>query len=382
MLRIFLFSVFFGSTFVLSAQDTLYARKVIRKLTSKEAFGRGYTKGGLDHAARFICSELTAANTNPLFPTGYYQYFDFSVNTFPSKMKVKVNGKLLKPGMDYIVNPENGSFKGKYQLNRKDSLTYVSENAPCPLIIHLKKKLTFSVATQSAAICMIDVLRGNVSEPITSAEVHIKSKLLKNFSSRNIGAFINGTRSNDSMVVFAAHYDHLGGMGNRTYFPGANDNASGVSVLLNLVKYYEKNPPGIKTVFLFFAGEEAGLLGSKFFVENKSLDFEKIKFLINLDLLGTGEEGIMVVNGAIHSKEYDLLNKINEKKKLVKEIKKRGKARNSDHYWFSEIGVPAFFIYTLGGPSAYHDVHDVADKLPLSDYVDVFKLITEFVGHL
>ena len=51
---------------------------------------------------------------------------------------------------------------------------------------------------------------------------------------------------------------------------------------------------------------------------------------------------------------------------------------NSDHYWFSENGVPCFFIYTLGGPSAYHDVNDVEKNLPLTDYVDVFKLITEF----
>ena len=99
-------------------------------------------------------------------------------------------------------------------------------------------------------------------------------------------------------------------------------------------------------------------------------------------MLGTGEDGIMVVNGAIHQKEFDLLNKINEEKNLVKEIRKRGKASNSDHYYFSEAGVPCFFIYTMGGIKAYHDVYDIEKTLPLTDYGDVFKLITEFVERI
>ena len=104
--------------------------------------------------------------------------------------------------------------------------------------------------------------------------------------------------------------------------------------------------------------------------------------MINLDLLGTGDDGIMVVNGAIHEREFELLNRINAEQGLVKEIRKRGKARNSDHYWFTEAGVPAFFIYTLGGNTYYHDVRDKAETLPLTDYVDVVKLITGFVSRL
>jgi Zn-dependent M28 family amino/carboxypeptidase len=113
------------------------------------------------------------------------------------------------------------------------------------------------------------------------------------------------------------------------------------------------------------------------------VDLKKIKFLINLDLLGTGDDGIMVVNGAIHEKEFEVLNTINAEKKLVKDIRKRGKAKNSDHYWFTEAGVPAFFIYTLGGKTTYyHDVMDKAETLPLTDYMDVMTLIELFVEKL
>ncbi len=171
-------------------------------------------------------------------------------------------------------------------------------------------------------------------------------------------------------------------MGNATYFPGANDNASGVSVVLNLIRYYREHPPKYKMVFLFFAGEEAGLLGSKFLVNSKVLSLPKIKFLINLDLLGTGDEGIMVVNGSLYQEAFGTLNKINQELKLVPEIKKRGKAANSDHYWFTEAGVPCFFIYTMGGIKAYHDVFDKEETLPLTRYKEVFLLLTLFSDQL
>jgi len=64
------------------------------------------------------------------------------------------------------------------------------------------------------------------------------------------------------------------------------------------------------------------------------------------------------------------------------EIKKRGKAANSDHYWFSEKGIPSFFIYLRGGIKAYHDVYDVSKTLPLTKFTDSFRLIHDFVDEL
>lgn len=363
-------------------QDTVYARNVIKFLTSKKCFGRGYVNNGLDVAAKYISQELKANKAQPFFSTGYFQWFDFDVNTFPDKVIVKLNNKLLKPGTDYILSPESGSVKGKYSLQKKDSVTYTAKDSPLPLILKIKKKLTYSVATNSVAACTVELLNEKAGGNLNNIEVNVESKVLTKYINKNICAFIPGKLNNDTVIVFSAHYDHLGGMGKATFFPGANDNASGVSVLLNLVKYYQKNPPKYKTIFIFFAGEEAGLLGSHYFVESKVLDLTKIKFLINLDLLGTGDDGIMVVNGYTFEKQFSLLESINKENNLVKEIKKRGKASNSDHYWFSEAGVPCFFIYTLGGIKAYHDVYDIAKTLPLTDYVDVFKLLTAFTAKL
>lgn len=364
------------------AQDSLYARLVIKKLTSKECYGRGYLNNGLDVAAKYISSELTRLKAQPLFGTGYYQWFDFDVNTFPNNVVVKLNGKLLKPGIDFILNPQSASVKGKFNLKQTDSTTYRGESAPIPVLLSLKRKLTFSIATNSVAGCEIELLNKNQYKEFRSLELNIESKVLTKYINKNICAYIPGTTNNDTAIYFTAHYDHLGGLGKKTYFPGANDNASGVSMLLNFIKYYKEHPPKYKTVFVFFAGEEAGLLGSKHFVEKSGIDLKTIKFLINLDLLGTGDDGIMVTNGAVLTAPFNLLSNINFEKNYVKEVKKRGKAQNSDHYWFTERGVPAFFIYTLGGIKAYHDVDDVEKTLPLTDYGDVFRLLRDFVKQL
>jgi len=366
-------------SFGIQSQDSLYARLVIKKLTSKEFYGRGYLNNGLDEAAKFISSELKRFKAEPLFATGYFQWFDFDVNTFPNKMNVKLNGKLLKPGIDFIPSPESSSIKGKYTLVKKDSVTYLAENSPIPLAVSLKRKLTFSVATNSASYCAIEILNTNQFKEIKTIDLNIESKVLTKYINKNICAFIKGIQNNDTVIMFTAHYDHLGGIGKKTFFPGANDNASGVSMVLNLVKYYSENPPKYKMVFVFFAGEEAGIIGSKYFVDNNTVDLTKIKFLINLDLLGTGIDGIMVVNSTEYKPQFEKLKKVNDEGGFVKEIKQRGKARNSDHYWFSEKGVPCFFIYTLGGIKAYHDVFDVEKTLPLTSYTNVFRLLTGFV---
>lgn len=358
-----------------------YTRKCIRYLCSQSCFGRGYLKGGLERSAEFIRKDLKSAGALPLFSTGYYQWFSFNVNTFPDKISLKLNHKALQAGRDFIPSPDACSVKGRYVLKRHDSTHFESGSETNQVRLEIKNKLTFGVSSNSVASCGIQVLNSCIQGEPEELELNIHSKVLTKYTCKNICAYVPGTVNNDSLIVFTAHYDHLGGLGKTVFFPGANDNASGVSMLLNLVKHYAAYPPKYRTVFVFFAGEEAGLLGSKYFVEQNTLNPGYIKFLINLDLLGTGEEGIMVVNGAVHEKEFQRLETINTQNHYLPAVKKRGKAKNSDHYWFSEAGVPCFFIYTMGGIKAYHDIYDMEKTLPLSKYSQVYNLILDFVRY-
>jgi aminopeptidase YwaD len=358
------------------AQDSLFARKMIDTLTSSYFWGRGYTKDGMNKAAQFLASQFKSFGLQPLYSNSYLQPFSYPVNTFPGKMQATINGKELVAGKDFIVSPDSKGVKGKGALVQKDSADFI--DVEDRIIVTLKDKLTWSVAPAVADFTIIEVAKKAIEGTPQTVEATIENKLVKNFQTANVCGLVKGTTHPDSIIVLTAHYDHLGGMGKDTYFPGANDNASGTSLLLSLAKFYAENPQPYSIAFICFAGEEAGLLGSKYFASNPLINLSNIRFLINFDLVGTGDEGITVVNATEFAKEFALLNAINDSSKYLAKINARGKAANSDHYWFTEKGVPSFFIYTLGGIKAYHDVFDKSATLPLNEYNDLFKLILQF----
>jgi Zn-dependent M28 family amino/carboxypeptidase len=205
---------------------------------------------------------------------------------------------------------------------------------------------------------------------------------MANVRTRNVVGYIRGIQKPDSFLVVTAHYDHLGQMGEEVIFPGANDNASGVAMLLSLAKHFASSPPQYSMVFIALSAEETGLQGAGYFVSNPLIDLKKIRFLVNFDLAGTGEEGIKVVNGSVYKDNFDLLKKINDEKHYLKSVQSRGAACNSDHCIFYEQGVPCFYIYTLGGIQAYHDIYDRAETLPLTEFNDYTQLMIDFLGSL
>lgn len=368
---VFLFLLLSSSCF---AQDAVYVRKMVNVLSSPAMWGRGYTKDGMKKAADFLSAEYKKIGLVPM-GEDFKQAFSFRVNTFPGKMLVEIDGKVLRPGKDFIISNASPSITQSGALQKIDSTHFIVNPN---LKVELKDKLTWSVATEVSKETTIEVNRKNLTGIPKQIKVAIENQFIENFQAANVCGFVKGTKYPDSMLVITAHYDHLGGMGRSTYFPGANDNAAGVATLLSLANYYKANPQPYSIGFICFAAEEAGLIGSRYFVENPLIALSNIKFLINLDLVGTGESGMTVVNASVYPKAFSLLNKINEEQKLISKINPRGKAANSDHYFFTEKGVPAFFIYTQGGPTAYHDVFDQPETLPLTEYKDLFKLIVNF----
>lgn len=358
------------------AQDLAYTRQMLAKLTSPNFWGRGYTRNGMAKAADFLAKEFKTIGLNPISTSGYKQNFTFPVNSFPGKMMVKINGQKLSPGKDFIINQASKGLISKGNLVQTDSIHFISQAQK--LIITLQQKLTWSVATKENDFTELLLKKGVIADTLRRFDVAIENKFISQFQASNVCAMVKGTTHPDSILLITAHYDHLGGMGSKTYFPGANDNASGVALLLSLAKFYAQNPQSYTIAFICFAAEEAGLIGSKYFTENPVIDLSKIRFMVNLDLVGTGETGATVVNATLHSKEFELLNKINKQSNLLPKINSRGKAANSDHYFFTEKGVPAFFLYTQGGISAYHDIYDRAETLPFTVYENLFKLITGF----
>ena len=352
------------------------ARITLDTLTSSAFWGRGYTNGGMEKAARYLENRFNSIGLQPLTKNSFRQEFNYPVNTFPGAMEVNINGKVLMPGRDFIVSGESRSFKGRANLVAAEEGSFV--DAGKRVLITVTEKLTWSVAEGAADYTKILVKKDALEQAPVQAIVHIDQQQVKAFKATNVVGMVKGTLRPDSFMVVTAHYDHLGGMGDKTFFPGANDNASGVSMLLELARHFVQNPPPYSVVFICFAGEEAGLIGSKYFTSNPLIPLQNIRFLTNIDLAGTGDEGITVVNATEFQQAFTLLNTINDSSKLLAKINARGKAANSDHYWFTEKGVPSFFIYTLGGIKAYHDVYDKAETLPLTAFDNLVTLLMRF----
>ena len=371
---LFSFAVF--TSLHAGAQDISYNRKIVDTLTSPYFWGRGYTEDGMKKAASFLADEFKRLGLQPLDGKSFLQPFTYSANTFPGKMEVEINDKKLVPGVDFIVGPESRGVKAKGTLRQSDSTHFV--DAADRVVVSFEKKLTWSAEQKAADYTSVQLDKSRFTETPENIKVNIENKVVDDFSASNVCAVVKGTEKPDSFIFITAHYDHLGGMGSDTYFPGANDNASGTALLLSLAKYYAKHPQKYSVAFLLFAGEEIGLLGSKYYTEHPVVPLKQIRFLTNTDLAGTGDEGITVVNATEFPKEFALMNKINDANKYLVSIGARGKAANSDHYWFTEKGVPAFFFYTKGGIAAYHDVFDKAATLPLNEQADLQELLIKF----
>ena len=375
-MKIIVLTIFTILFFHSNAQDISYNIKIVDTLTSSYFWGRGYTKDGMQKAADFLAKEFKTLGLQPLNKKDFLQKFSFSANTFPGKMEVEVNGKKLEPGIDYIVGADSHTGKAAGRLEQRDSATFV--NTENKIIVKLEKKLTWDAAQTQEDYNLIQLDKKRFIELPKNIEIDIEAKLIKKFDAANVCAMVSGTEKPDSFIFITAHYDHLGGMGSKTYFPGANDNASGVALLLSLAKYYALHPQKYSIGFILFAAEEIGLLGSKYYTEHPIVPLKNIRFLTNTDLAGTGEEGITVVNASVFTNEFALMNKINNENKYLVSIGARGKAANSDHYWFTEKGVPSFFFYTKGGITAYHDVFDKAATLPLNEQADLMQLMIKF----
>lgn len=425
IIKIILFTIFLiCNSHTSFSQQINYARKVIKTLASPAFKGRGYVENGDKIASAFIEGEFRKSGLIPLNKGSYFQNFDLAVNTFPGKVKVKLNGKRLITGADYLISATSPSIHGTFNvisITREDINTEEKLNAlvliaresfillddrpsaiELPeekmiistniktlktseniifkgLMIFTTEKLTWTTLTYQAIRPVITINKKDFDpKTIHTLTIIVDSKFIPVYTTRNVAGMIRGTSGSDSTLVISAHFDHLGLLGKKTYFPGANDNASGVAMMLSFVRYYAQQKPKYNTVFLAFSGEEIGILGSKAFVENPLIDLSKIKFLVNFDLAGTGDEGIKVVNGTVFKDKFDRLVNLNLQYNLVPKVEIRGEACKSDHCRFYEKGVPSFFIYTQGGIRAYHDIYDRSETLPLTEFDHYFQLMVKF----
>ena len=421
-MRLLLLNLFFSLTVFGQNPQT---KTFIETLCSPSFHGRGYVNNGDSIAANYIAKSFQEIGLLPLTES-YFQEFSFPVQTFPGACELKMDGESLIPGVHFLVAPNSGpscalsdcQFGKSYRVvtcNAEKLYASTASFYPCPENVILavrsfglspdslkviktrirelssfapvleitKDKFTWSVSQTANAYPFVQVQDSVfMRRKDGTINLHIETRFLKQHQARNVIGYIPARKhaKKKPYLFLTAHYDHLGRMGQANYFPGANDNASGNGMLYSIAQKLVKQPlEKYNVVFVAFAGEEAGLLGSKYYVEHPVFPLKNMRFLLNLDIMGSGEDGITCVNSTLFKKEFDRLLQLNEEVHYLPIIKPRGPAANSDHYFFTEAGVPAFFIYTMGPNKNYHDVFDTYEALSFDKFDEIEQLLLEFI---
>lgn len=183
----------------------------------------------------------------------------------------------------------------------------------------------------------------------------------------NIIGYVKGI-STDSTFVITAHYDHLGVVDGAIY-NGADDNASGVSGMLAIMEYFERNPPRHNMIFAALDGEEMGLQGAKALVSDSTrVPIELVKFNINLDMISVSDKNELYVAGTSHYPKFKpILEKIDFPGVKLRFGHDTGEGSDnwtysSDHGAFHRAGIPFLYFGVEDHPN-YHKPTDTFENI-------------------
>jgi hypothetical protein len=187
-----------------------------------------------------------------------------------------------------------------------------------------------------------------------------------------------GPLANETIVI-GGHYDHLGfgGYGSRTQnrtgevHNGADDNASGTAAVLELARRIAAGPkPKRRMVFICFSGEERGLIGSKYYVDNPVFPLEQTVAMLNFDMIGNLKDNRVEVNGTGSAVEFAAIAQAADEATPIEITVVPGAFAGSDHLPFYQRGIPVMFCFT-GMTPIYHTPDDDVKTLNLEGAVHV-----------
>lgn len=401
-------------TVQLSAQDLAHYKKIVKELSSAKYQGRGYAEDGANKAGKWIAKEFTKVGADEVV----CQPFKLNINTFPGKMEMSIDGKKMVPGVDFTLREFNPSIKGEYNLYYIDTLNYDADKifadlatpeykgamVVCDFMFSYKHMADFKklqskecsnvglIYTWEAPLKFYKAYGEVVREkPIIwvkpdfpqgakTVKVNMENEFLEGYECFNVIAKVEG-KKHDSCYVFTAHYDHLGKLGKKTYYPGAHDNASGTAAIITLAAYYAEHTPEYDMYFIAFSGEDANLRGSEWYAEHPLAPLSEIKYLFNLDMVADNNPNQYCEVSNEGMAGYALFEQINAEKGYFKTLERSELADNSDHYPFAERHVPCIFFMNEHGDAFkyYHTVYDTWKNAIFTNYEPTVNLIKDFI---
>ena len=397
------------------AQNLAHYKSIIKELSSSKYQGRGYAKDGANKAGKFLQKEYEKADVDEVI----IQPFKLDINTFGGKMEMSADGKKLRPGIDFSMREYSPGIHGKFPVYHVDTLNFNPERifadlvkpeyanclVACEFWFTYRHKDVFShlqrngecanaglIYTWASPIKFFKAYGDHIVdkpiiwvtpeaiEGVKNVSVDVDNKFLKDYECFNVIAKVEGQR-HDSCYVFTAHYDHIGNLGKKVFYAGANDNASGTAAVVTLAEYYAKNRPPYDMYFLAFSGEDANLRGSNWYVEHPIVPLEQIKYLFNIDMIGDNNPVQYCEVSDEGMRGFSLFEQINKDKNYFKELHRGDLAANSDHYPFATRHVPCIFLENEKGDAFqyYHTIFDTYETVRFDSYEPIFKMVRDFI---
>ncbi len=309
------------------------------------------------------------------------------VNASPDRDKAMLAKDMGATGVLLTSGP---SFEPKDELDSLTATNYYSVGIP---VLRIKRDVANAILSGKGRNIADLEKRLNASRKPFSFDINVpvdgKAEIIKETANtRNVVMMLPGEDPalKDQYIILGAHFDHLGmggpGSGSRALdtigiHHGADDNASGVAMMLELAQKFAKTKGSHKRsiICVSFSGEEEGLLGSKYFVDNPEIDLSKVDAMINMDMVGRlNEENSLQVGGVGTAEGLKNLVLANSDTSVIKLTLSPEGYGPSDHSSFYGKDIPVLFYFT-GAHMDYHTPNDTWEKINYKGMVEISGLI-------
>jgi hypothetical protein len=280
-----------------------------------------------------------------------------------------------------------------------ESLSTVDYSVGIP-VFRIKREVADQILSQSkSSIAALEKKLNETRKPgsfETKAVLNGVSEIIRESAgTRNVAMVLPGEDEllKNEYVIFGAHFDHLGmggpGSSSRAVdtigvHHGADDNASGVAMMLELAEKFARTKGSHKRsiICIAFTGEELGLLGSKYFAENPGIDLSKVNAMINLDMVGRLQETNVLQISGVGTAEglKDIIYSTTDTSLIKLTLSDEGYGP-SDHSSFYGKNIPVLF-YSTGAHLDYHTPADTFDKINYPGMVTISSLVYSIASNL
>ena len=260
-------------------------------------------------------------------------------------------------------------------------------------VLRIKKEVADVILSKSKnTIALLEKKLNDTKKPFsfsTKVSVNGKAEIVRELANtRNVVMLLPGEdpKLKDEYIILGAHFDHLGmggpGSGSRALdtigiHHGADDNASGVAMMLELAEKFAETKGSHKRsiLCLSFSGEEEGLLGSKHFVDDPGIDLSRVNVMINMDMVGRlNETNNLQIGGVGTATGLKALVYANTDTSIIKLTLSEEGYGPSDHSSFYGKNIPVLFYFT-GAHMDYHTPTDTWEKINYKGMVEISDLV-------